>query len=328
VLLAIPQSMVLPWLLASLLSLIADAAQAQIDLVLHRDGFEGGLRCESVAPGQSTLDIRSVRIEPQFRLDGAAFGSSPLQSATFWLVPQQGDAVKLGNSFDPPGAALRVIAGRYDVEYRWRAGGDVPANRNARLLRDLVLTQDGPLVIDVPSQSLRGALLLNGSPYPNDGGSLSLVGANGLGVVALGTTAADDYAVRLIPGTYRLRYEALENQLFMPGNRSALHGQYDVEPSVTTLDLDLPMVSASFSFRFDHVEAPNTATENGILSLRTAATIPGIEGDRIDLGPSRQQAVAWWLVPGRYESRYAGAGEPELRRRRPYDQCADRGGAG
>jgi hypothetical protein len=299
---------------AFVLLLAAGPGTAQIDLTLHRDGFERGLRCARVGAGEVVLALQSVRVEPVFRLDGQPFGDDPLQSATFWLIPTEGEAIALGNSFDPPGSAVRVLAGRYDVEYRWRAGDDVPANVGARVLRDVWLEADGPLLIDVPSHAISGALQLNGAAFPNNGGRLSLVGANRLGAVALGSTAEDSYAVRLIRGGYRLRYEALVNQLFMPANRSALRGHYEIDGSVDTLDLNLTSITATFAFRFNNVQAPDSGTENGVLSLRTP------DGDFIELGQSRQQNVGWSLLAGRYDVYYealTGAsvapGNPETR---------------
>lgn len=259
-------------------------------------GFEGGLACTTLSGGPVQIVIPSVVVTPAFLLNGRPFSASPLESATFFLIPAEGEPIALGTSFDP--APVRVLAGVYDVEYRWRSGTTVPRNVAARVMQAVPIAASTTLVVDVPSQHVAGNLTLDGAPFPQAGSNLFLQGIHGLGRVGLGATPQPDYSVELIPGAYRLGYESISTALFLPANRRALRGRYDIDPGVQLLDLDLPSVAATFQFRFDNVLAPPSALENGAVSLRTA------DGDRIDLGQTRQQNVGWRLVPGRYDVYY------------------------
>lgn len=262
------------------------------------DGAEGGLTCRTVDAGPVSIDVPSVRIAPQFRLNGQPFPTGSTHSASFFLVPREGEAVPLGNSFSPQ--PVRVLPGVYDVEYRWRSGTLVPRNVGARVEAGLLLQSDQTLVIDVPSREVEGALTMNGAAFPAAGGDLFLEGVYSLGRVDLGTTADGAYARRVIPGAYRFGYEAVTPGLFLPANARALRERHEIEaaPGVRVLNLDLPSVTATFQFRINGQLAPGMASENGAISLRTA------DGDRIDLGETRQQNVGWRFVPGRYDIHY------------------------
>jgi hypothetical protein len=265
---------------------------------VYGNGFEGGLACTTLSGGPVQVVIPSVVVTPVFLLDGRAFSASPLESATFFLIPAEGEPIALGTSFDP--APVRVLAGVYDVEYRWRSGTTVPRNVAARVLQAVLLDANTSLVVDVPSQQLTGALTLDGAPYPQAGSTVFLEGVHGLGRVVLGATPQPSYSVRLIPGAYRFGYESVSTALFLPANRRAMRGRYDIDPGVQVVDFDLPSVAATFQFRYDNVLAPNLASENGAVSLRTA------DGDRVDLGQTRQQNVGWRIVPGRYDVYFEG----------------------
>lgn len=285
--------------MASVLALAAIAAPLPARAAgesVFGSGFEGGLACASIAAGPVRITIRSVRVDPVFLHNGQPFSASPLNSATFFLIPAEGEPIALGTSFDP--APVRVLAGVYDVEYRWRAGTTVPRNVAARVLQAVLLEADTTLVIDVPSQQVTGELTLDGAPYPQAGSTLFLQGVHGLGRVVLAATPQPSYSVRLIPGAYRFGYESVAPALFLPANRRALRGRYDIDPGVPVVDFDLPSVSATFQFRLDNVPAPGSVIESGAISLRSE------DGDRIDLGTTSQQTVGWRLVPGAYDVYY------------------------
>jgi hypothetical protein len=260
------------------------------------NGLEGGLACTTLTGGPVQVVIPSFVVTPTFLLNGSPFSASPLESATFFLIPAEGEPIALGTSFAP--APVRVLAGVYDVEYRWRSGTTVPRNVAARVMQAVPIAANTPLVVDVPGQLVTGALTLDGAPYPQAGSTLLLEGVHGLGRVVLGSTPQPTYSVRLIPGAYRFGYESVTPALFLPANRRALRGRYDIDPGVRVVDFDLPSVSATFQFRFDNVLAPNQVIESGAVSLRSD------DGDRIDLGVTNQQTVGWRIVPGTYDAFY------------------------
>ncbi len=294
-----------PWLIATLVFAMVAPVSASTGESLFVNGFDGGLACTTAADGPVEIDIHSVRVDPVFLLDGRPFSSSPLSSATFFLIPDEGEPIALGTSFDAP-APVRVITGVYDVEYRWRSGTTVPRNVAARVRQGVFLDSDTTLVVDVPSQQVEGALTLDGAPYQQAGSTVFLEGVHGLGRVVLGATPQPNYSVRLIPGAYRFGYESVTTALSLPANRRALRGRHDIDAGVQVVDLDLPSLSTTWQFRFDNVPAPNLGSENGAVSLRT------LDGDRVDLGQTRQQVVGWRIVPGIYEVYYEGLTGAEI----------------
>jgi hypothetical protein len=286
---------------ALLISLLASAAklQATPGEQLFRDGMESGLSCTLAAPGTVNVDLRSARVQPVFRLDGRNFPAQSAHSASFHLIPREGEPIPLGFSSELAPAAVRVLAGVYDVEYRWVAGTSVPRNHAARVMNGVLLDRDRTLLIDVPSQTLSGNLHLNGAGFPIAGAQLSLKSVHRLGEVSLGPTPISGYSVRLIPGVYQLHYLSRPQAwASMPANRNARWGRFEIEPRVDTLDLDLPMVNALFHFRFNGVLASDASTEWGLISLHTR------DGDTLDLGQTNQQTVLRRVVPGTYDVHY------------------------
>ena len=289
-----------PWPAALLLltlglSVGANAVGEQI----FSDGSEGGLDCALSPPANNIVNVRSSLVQPVFRLNGGPFPAIPAQSARFFLVPREGGWIELGSS-DATAPQVRVLDGVYDVMYRWHAGTQVPRNFDARVMQNVLVAGDRQLLIDVPSTLLQGNLTMNGAPFPQlgpAGGFLSLRSVYGLGGLPLASTNASNYTVRLIPGSYRLRYAAPGTPSAIPANQSALLDRINIEPASTVQrHFDIPAVITQFVFRVDGLPPPSSALEYGKLSLRTA------DGDRVDLAESRSQALTLRLIPGRYDA--------------------------
>ncbi|MCG6118578.1 MAG: hypothetical protein MEQ07_10375 [Aquimonas sp.] len=267
--------------------------------ILFRDGAESGFHCTLATPGEVTMNLRSARVQPMFRLDGRNFPAQSAHSASFHLIPRDGEPIPLGFSSEASPAAVRVLAGVYDVEYRWVAGSLVPRNHAARVLHGVLLDRDQTLEINVPSQTLSGDLTLNGAGFPAAGATLSLKSLHRLGQVPLGSSPISSYSVRLIPGVYQLHYLSQPRAwASMPANLNAHWGRFEIEPRRSTLDLDLPMVNPLFHFRFDGVQAFGLAAESGRISLRTA------NGDQVGLGETHEQTAQRRLIPGTYDVHY------------------------
>lgn len=305
---------VLPVVLLVLAPLLPTPVQAAGETIFV-DGAEGTPPCIPVPTGPVSINIQSALVTSVFRLNGQAFPADAANSANFYLVPREGAPVHLGLSAEAP-VPVRVLRGVYDVEYRWRAGNGVPRNDRARVLQSVSINGDTTITIDVPSQVVEGTLRMNGAVFPNGDANLFLQGVYGLGRVHLAATPQTDYSVRLIPGAYRFGYSAIDPGLFLPANRFALRERHNIDavPGTLTLDLDLPSVLGTFQFRFDGAVPPNSIAESGQISIRTT------EGDRIDLGETRQQNVGWRIIPGRYdvyyESQSSGAVAPHNRESR------------
>jgi len=278
-------------------------AAAAVGEQILADSLEGGLTCRDVAPSTVVVDVRSSVVRPVFRLNGAPFGSVPAQSATFFLVPPEGEPVLLGTTFDPPPNGVRVVNGVYDVVYRWRAGDQMPRNLDARVLDNVLIAGDRDLVVDVPSALLRGNLTMNGAPFPQNGvnaATLSLVGVHALGSVALGSSNDSNFVVRLIPGAYTFRYRSNGIGGPIPANQDALRETYTIEPDTAALNFDTPAVLTLFGFTIGGASPPGTILENGRISLRTK------DGDRINLGESRFQGLTQRVIPSTYDVYWEG----------------------
>ncbi len=267
------------------------------------NGLEGGFDCTAAPPASVAVDVRSARVTPVFRHNGVPFQSSPAHSATFFLVPREGEPVLLGTSFDPPANGVRVVTGVYDVEYRWRSGDQVPRNVAARVLQGVLVAADRELLIDVPSTSLRGDLRMNGASFPQTGvnvATLSLEGIHALGRVVLGSSNQANYNVRLIPGAYHLLYQSSGVGGPIPANQDALRERHDIEFDTAARNFDIPAIVTIFQFRLAGAAFPASAVENGILSLRSA------HGDYVEIGESRAQLATIRLIPDTYDAYWEG----------------------
>jgi len=288
-------------LLAGALFTCAEAMAAGESILA--DNFEGGLQCSTVAPTTLIVDALSAIVQPTFLLNGQPFSNSALQSGEFFLVPHEGEPVLLGTTFAPPPGGVRVLRGVYDVEYRWRAGDQVPRNTVARVMQGVLIDGNGPLVVDLPSTTLRGNLRMNGALFPQtgiDAATLSLQGIHALGRVVLGSTNDADYSVRLIPGAYHLRYQSPGQSGSIPRNLDALRERHDIEIDTNVRNFDIPSMVTEFQFRLNGGLFPATQVENGRLSLRTP------EGDRIELGESRLQSISRRVIPSLYDGYWEG----------------------
>src|ERR1041385_4690462 len=94
---------------------------------IFRSGLEGYAPC--VDPGgEATLDVPSVLITPEFRLNGAAFPFDNTRYARIYLANADGYQVLLGATYAALPQPVRVIPGVYDVVYEYVTGSGIPLN--------------------------------------------------------------------------------------------------------------------------------------------------------------------------------------------------------
>jgi hypothetical protein len=278
--------------------------------LIFRDGVEG-LAC-TLAPrvGPIVMNVRSVLLTPEFRLNGAAFPNDLANSATFELLPREGGAPIILGLSSSPGQPVRILTGLYDVYYRWRAGNGVPRNNRALVQQSVLIEQTQTLLINVPSTTLRGNLSLNGAPFPLGGAtaaSLVLDSVYGLGRVPLGSSDSRTYVTQLIPGSYRLRYLSAGTNRNLPANQSALLERVDIDITTMAHDFNVNATSVVFNFALNGAAFPDSSVENGRISLRS------VDDDRVELGFSRDQARAALVIDGIYNAHWqaiAGSNVP------------------
>ena len=265
-------------------------------------GAEAGTSsCVSGFGGDLTANIESVLIEPEYRLNGAPFPVDPANSARISLVANGVVQVDLGTT-DQPAAAVRVVAGTYDLLYAHETGALVPRNTAAIFARGVDVLADGPLVVDVPSVVQSGDFRLDGAPFPAVDFEDALIFARRAGdasEVLLGNTHDGSYSHALIPGEYEIVYRRESGGSLVPHNDGAVIDTRDVVANDFDADVATTSVVITGDFSINSTPPPNLAFENGEIRLRTP------EGDEVLLGETRDQSYSARVIPGTYDVHYS-----------------------
>jgi hypothetical protein len=191
------------------------------------------LEAAHVVAGDEVLAVAvtSAVVTPSFRHNGLAFPSIAGERAAFVLEgSQEGDAIPLGLSNASPGD-VRVVAGVYDVVYRYELGTSIPRNPGHRVMEDRSLVASQILVVDVTSHLRLPSFTVDGQPPPNtalQSGTLSLRDSD-LSLLPLGRTNLAPSLVRIIEGTYDVVYDCVAGTTLVPRNRMTV---------VTTVAID------------------------------------------------------------------------------------------
>lgn len=274
------------------------------------DGYAAhGLRCLPCTPsaGVFDVDVPSVQVSATFTLGGEPFPPSVYEHGRILLRdPATGDEIVLGDTRDGSGEAT-VVPGTYALTYAWVDGDAVvPKNRRSQLATVVIPDVDShELAVDVPVVELTGSLTFNGAEPPAsqyENGSVVLVNAATGDEVVLGDTRDGEYSVRVIPGSYSLRYRAKVAEDVAPVNRDARVGDdVYVEEGVAsqTLHVDVPVTMLSGTFTIDGEAPPPSIYENARIVLRSAGT-----GDEVELGQTRDGSYSVPVVTGSYQLVY------------------------
>jgi len=152
--------------------------------------------------------------------------------------------------------------------------------------------------IDVPAVVTSGTFKIGGAAVTStaDAGNMSLQTADG-DFVALGSTSAGTFSMRVVPGTYTLYYGAASAGATAPRNAAAKLQSVTVTPTGTNaFDIDVPSAVAAGTFKINGA-AVTSATDSGIVSLRNAA-------DTIQLGSTSASTYSVRAIPGTYDVYY------------------------
>lgn len=159
-------------------------------------------------PETLAIDVQTVELELEFRLDGALFPASAYERGDLSLQGAlPGDTIPLGSTSEQQ-TTLRVVPGHYDVYYDYVTGSSiVPHNAHQRAETDLAFLADQAQVLDVATRVVAPSFALNRAPFPTtvtDRGEIVLRGPGG-GELSLGETHVpvppsviaieDDYAI-------------------------------------------------------------------------------------------------------------------------------------
>ena len=207
-----------------------------------------------VYKGPATWDIDvpmiSVTVEPL--LNGGAFPTSAYEQADIRLRHvNSGDEIEVGSTRD--GAiTLSLVPGVYDAVYDHLIGQQIPLNRDATVLENVLVEAD-ELAVRIPSAYLpvpvatafvQGDFRLDGGSFPDsiyEQGHLSLVQSNG-SVLELGDSRDRSYEAVVLPGSYVVQWDK-----GLGGNEVPMNPRYRVQSVVlatgdNVLDIDVPTV--------------------------------------------------------------------------------------
>jgi hypothetical protein len=250
------------------------------------------------------IDIPVVPIAGSFAIDGAPPSPSSYESGVLRLVdPTSGDEVMLGGT-DAGSFAMNVIAGDYDVRWQHFDGDEVAQNhdawvRYAHFEPTAEVVQQ--LAVEIRTGLVSGAITIGGqtpSKSAYESGRIVATDAYTGETIVLGTTDAGSYETRLVHGSYLIHYERIAGGELVPANKRAWVGQLDVGGD-TGLDVDVPVVTVSGSFRFDGVDAPPDNGDDAVITLRDASG-----EDVVVLGNTHDGVFEKLIVPGMYDVYY------------------------
>ncbi|MCR9092990.1 MAG: PEP-CTERM sorting domain-containing protein [bacterium] len=197
-------------------------------------------RVRILGPSTLEVDVETVEITLDFRLDGAPFPASPYERGDFRLVGETpGDVIPLGCSCDQQ-VTLSVIPGTYDLFYDYVAGSSiVPHNVGQRAASDLAFLESATHAIDVYTRTVVPSFTVNGGPFPtlpDTYGEIVLRGPEG-GHLSIGeTNDPDPDPLIAMVGPYAIDYE-WRSGIFVPRNPQARLGYTSVPEPGTTLAL-------------------------------------------------------------------------------------------
>jgi len=254
----------------------------------------------AVIQSVADLDVPQVRLGGDLFVNGAPPFWFPAHTGTLELVSPTLGRVTLGQLHDGDYDVM-VIPGVYDVVYRHDAGIFVPENTEAVILRDVAILVGQRLDISVPAVWLSGTFTLGGAPTPSsvyERGALGLRDPVTGAITTLGYTNDHTYTAFVVPGTYDVVYRLVLGGTIVPKNAlvTLLEG---VEVTGGTLDIDVPVVTRSGTFKIGGALAPQSAYENGRVYLRDAA------GNVTDIGQTRDRTYTVKLVPGVYDAMWS-----------------------
>jgi hypothetical protein len=282
-----------------------------------------GLTCLPCTPtsGAADVDIGGVSVSARVLIDHEPAPGDDYEDGELWLRDDVGgDEVLLGNSHDDQLGAM-VLPGTYDLVWSVESGGtQVPSNTRAVLGRiqvrdgeirlgtegraELTL-EGGVLLVDIPTVVAVGEFLLDGETPPGDGyenATITLVDPASSDAVELGELRDGDFSVRVIAGTYQVRYSALVSNGAAPLNHDAILGTIDVVGAEVAPEhtIDVPVATFTGDFLFDGMPASTSIYEQGRVVLTDAAT-----GDEIELGKTSDASFSVPVIPGSYDVVYS-----------------------
>jgi hypothetical protein len=173
------------------------------------------------------VDIASVAVTPDFRLNGGSFPASLFDTATISLGGvTAGDEFPIGRTHlaETP---VAVIAGTYGVLYDADAATvQVPLNRGRVLETAVNLVSSQTLTVSVTGRAVDVALRLDGVPFPAGPGTAANIfledPATKRRFFLMDSSVSSFKSAMMIPGTYDAVYDALAEPTTVPNNHGSV----------------------------------------------------------------------------------------------------------
>jgi len=248
------------------------------------------------------VNVPSVHVTGDFRLNGQPFPASFLQGANFFLRDAKtGDEVYLGLSNDQS-FDRRIVPGHYDVVYEHKVGSQVPQNPEAVVMSHVALLADMDFDIEVSSIALSGSFTHDGAAFPAsvyENALISLRDARTGALTPLAETRLGGYAIALVAGRYDVVYELLAGGIVIPQNARTRFLQDVALLASQDYDIDVPSVNVSGAFSINGAPPPVSAYDYGRIRLvEIESGVPFAIGRTSDL--TYDEIV----IPGTYDFLY------------------------
>lgn len=266
---------------------------------VFKSGFEFDESCIDFDGVGDSVIIPVITISGDFILNGGSFPASEFDDAMISFRNRlTGGTFEIGNTHDL-NYSVNIIPGRYDVLYSSETAGDeTPHNTGAVLMSDVDLQASRTLDIEVTSYMLGGNFLLNGVPFPGVeyDDAVIFLESELAGTLELGETKFQAFAdVPALPGDYDIRYQLETPGDLVPRNQWGLVGQTSVTGNNPSIEIDVPSVAISGTFKHNGVTMPADDGDDGRFYLET------VSGDRALLGNSHEQTFEKNIMPGTYD---------------------------
>jgi len=247
------------------------------------------------------VDVQSASVRASFQLNGAAFPTSVYNHATFYLQPVGGDELIVLGDSHIVNDIINVMPGNYHVIYSHQQGGQVPANRNARVMSNVAINGSASVDIDITSVDVRTAFALNGGAFPNSQylyATFYLVDALD-DEVLLGNSFDAPGTVSVIAGTYDIEYRHQQGDSIPLNKKTIVRAAVDLTAGGDA-SVDVTGVMLSVNATLNGQAFPVSEYQDGILELFDAVT-----GSYSLLGNTHSPFVDLVVIPGTYDVAYS-----------------------
>ena len=280
--------------------------------------------CEGISltsDGVLDLDLTAVVVTGTVSLNGGVWPEG-VGSRGFVVFYELGLGAIATVPLEVSGAATYDVSlppGSYDVRYVGNPSActgseltGVPCN-GAVLLREVSLTTDGVLDLDVPSIHVTGSVRLRGGAFPDASAQRGAVvfRSEENGVVQTGNldvAGAVAYDVTLVPGTYDVDFVGNSALCFgetappVPCNIATIHRGVSLTSS-GVLDLDLDAVVVNGFVTLNGAPLPDETAERGQIAVVDS---DGRHVTVATLGSTGAAAYSATVVPGTYDIYFVG----------------------